>query len=570
MTILFRHLITAASLITLVACSSMQQVEDDVVVQPQAKVEVPTKPFEVDTLYALLVAEVAGARQRYDIALGNYLQQAHKTQDPQIAARTARLAQYLQANEAAIDAANLWAQLEPESAEAHYMLAINLSQSGAVNEAFEHMQQVDRLGGTTNFTVIAAQGLKLADDKREYLLSQFDTGLSQRGQDEQLLMGKAILQQQTDPEAALLTVEKVLDQSPENLRALSIQTTVLQQLGRGDEAFAILNKALERNPHNQRLRLQYARQLTAVDLVAAQQQFQILSDQAPNDSDILYSLALIDYELKQFETAREHFLRLRDLGPRVNEANFYLAAIAEHTGAPALAIDYYQLVNPSANYLPSIQALARLWFGADMAPNFDDYIEQQRQLPPEQSVPLYLLQTDILQRQQRYDHAVELLDQGLKQYPDDSNLLYSRSLINEKRGKLSEMEADLRKILADDPYNPAALNALGYVLSNYTNRLDEAHQLIAQALAIQPNDPAMLDSMGWVLFKQGKYLSSLDYLNRAYDGYPDAEVAAHLGEVLWVLERKDEAIKVWQQALQKQPDDITLNETLQRLSPELL
>ncbi|CAH0991424.1 Beta-barrel assembly-enhancing protease [Sinobacterium norvegicum] len=570
MTILLRRLIIAASIVTLAACGSLQPTEKVAAVPPPAKVEAPTKPFEVDTLYALLVAEVAGARQRYDIALGNYLQQAHKTQDPQIAARTARLAQYLQANEAAIDAATLWTQLEPESSEAHYMLAINLGQSGAVNEAFEHMQQVDRLGGVTNFTVIAAQGLKLPASKREYLLSQFDTALQKRARDEQLLMGKAILQQQTDPEAALVTVEKVLDQSPDNLRALSIQTTVLQQLGRGDEAFAILHKALEENPHNQRLRLQYARQLTAVDLVAAQQQFEILSQQAPNDSDILYSLALIDFELKQYDSSRNHFLRLRDLGPRSNDANFYLGAIAEQVGDPASAIDYYQLVTPSQNYLPSIQALARLWYGADMAPTFDDYIEQQRQLEPEQSVPLYLLQTDILQRQQLYDHAVGLLDQGLKRHPGDSNLLYSRSLINEKRGKLSEMEADLRKILADDPNNPAALNALGYVLSNYTNRLQEAYELIAKALQIQPNDPATLDSMGWVLFKQGKYEQSLSYLNRAYDGYPDAEVAAHLGEVLWQLERREEAMKVWQQALQKQPDDVTLNETLQRLAPELL
>ena len=149
--------------------------------------------------------------------------------------------------------------------------------------------------------------------------------------------------------------------------------------------------------------------------------------------------------------------------------------------------------------------------------------------------------------------------------PETTSLLYARSMLAEQRDDLVQMEADLRTIIANEPDNSTALNALGYSLANRTERYDEALALISQALALEPDEPAILDSMGWVLYRTGRYEEALDYLTRAYAEFPDPEVAAHLGEVLWVNGDTDAATQVWQGALRKDPNHEILLSTLKRL-----
>ena len=123
----------------------------------------------------------------------------------------------------------------------------------------------------------------------------------------------------------------------------------------------------------------------------------------------------------------------------------------------------------------------------------------------------------------------------------------------------------MRAILARDPNNATALNALGYTLADRTDRHEEALRLISRALELDPGEPAIMDSMGWVLYRTGRYEEALDYLTRAYAEFPDPEVAAHLGEVLWVNGDTDAATQVWQGALLKDPNHKILLSTLERL-----
>ncbi|KZY70037.1 hypothetical protein A3738_25115 [Oleiphilus sp. HI0066] len=132
------------------------------------------------------------------------------------------------------------------------------------------------------------------------------------------------------------------------------------------------------------------------------------------------------------------------------------------------------------------------------------------------------------------------------------------------------MEADLRHLIDQNPNNAIALNALGYTLADRTDRLEEAAQLIGKALVLKPDNPAIMDSMGWVLFRLGKAEEAVQLLGAAYLKYPDGEVAAHLGEALWSLDKKDQARTVWSNSLRQQPDHKVLIETLQRLAPEML
>ena len=175
---------------------------------------------------------------------------------------------------------------------------------------------------------------------------------------------------------------------------------------------------------------------------------------------------------------------------------------------------------------------------------------------------------EILYRSQRYEAAVELLESAVAAYPRDEELRYAYALALEQAGNLAGAETQLRQLISENPDNAAAHNALGYMLTVNDERLDQAEAFISEALRLRPDDPAILDSMGWVHFKRGDADAALDYLQRAFQAFPDAEVGAHLGEVLWTLDRREEAREVWERAREADADHPVLRETLERLLPQ--
>jgi len=189
---------------------------------------------------------------------------------------------------------------------------------------------------------------------------------------------------------------------------------------------------------------------------------------------------------------------------------------------------------------------------------------------PDSAAQLTMLESQLLMDQGLNDDALATLDRAIGEDPHNSDLLYSRSLIHEKRRDIQSAEADLRSIIAADPDNSMALNALGYTLTNLTDRYDEALELIQRALELNPGDPAIMDSLGWAYFRLGRLEESADALKQAYDKFPDHEVAAHLGEVLWAQDKQEDAIRIWREGLQNNPDSAVIHETLDRLGVELL
>jgi tetratricopeptide (TPR) repeat protein len=180
---------------------------------------------------------------------------------------------------------------------------------------------------------------------------------------------------------------------------------------------------------------------------------------------------------------------------------------------------------------------------------------------------IILVEGELLVNAQRLDDAMTLYDQALQKEPENNELLYARALLAEKLGKIDILERDLRDILKREPDNALALNALGYTLADRSLRLDEALELIKHALTQLPNDPAVLDSMGWVQFRLGHHSEALKYLRQAYELNDDAEISAHLIEVLWASGDKAAARKLGQQAIKADPDNKALKGVLQRITP---
>lgn len=538
------------------------------VVEPVAE---KVRPFPPETFYDLLVAEFALRRGEYEMALGNYLQQAQTTQDVGVISRAAQLAQFLKADRAALDASELWVRHEPDDMEARFMLASQLAKAQRPLAAMPHMVKVLEAGAKANFAMIAAAALQQPEPVQAELLQQFDALLAVHKDNIELLTAKALLlQQRGQQEEALALIRKVLEQSPDETHAIIIEAKLLEEMGRKDEAFARLRQMVDMNPGNRRLRLQYARLLTQTDMQKAREQFAILVAQSPGDADMLLSLALVSRETGALDDAEQYFHKLIAMDQHVPQSHYYLGQIYEQKRDRAAAIEQYEQVPPGQEFFAALGRLLELRLADQDAAGARRHLRALREQYPQHAVRLYLIEADLLLQTKSYQSGTELMTEALKRYPQQPNLLYSRSMFSERRRDIPALERDLRAILKKDPDNATALNALGYALANLTGRHAEALPLIRRALELKPDDPAVMDSMGWAEYKRGDLEAARQWLEKAYAAFPDPEVAAHLGEVLWQSGDPARAREMWQKALQEKPDDESLRATVRRFAPELL
>ena len=538
------------------------------VTEPEAP-ELPNRPFQAETFYALLVAEMAGSRERYDIALGNYVQQAHKTRDPGVAARATRIARYLNARQAALNTSLLWAEISPNDLEARFIAASELTQSGRLLEAMQHAKVLLDNNSTPIYQSIAARAAKTTDTQREQLLKQYQDLLALHPDNTELLIGTGLLlQQEQQPEAALDMARRAIAVEEDLIPAVILEAKLLSQLKRPDEALKRLSGLLNKHPENKRLRLQYARLMAGIDLSKAQSQFEVLVEQSPNDPELLFSLALINNELGDFEAAETNFTQLIKFDKRRSSAHYYLGRIAEKRQQWEEALKHYIQVEPGPDFMPALLQTTDLLVRGDQADAAHQRLTAARERFPSQAERFYLLEAEVLSKHRLLTDAQEVLSEGLEQFPASVQLLYSRAMLNEQLDRIGALETDLRTILKYDPNNATALNALGYTLADRTERYDEALQLITQALQIKPDDPAIIDSMGWIQYRLGNYEEAILRLRQAMKAFPDHEIAAHLGEVLWITGERDEAQKVWAEGLKLSPDSRIIPSVIERLNPK--
>ncbi|WP_461535816.1 tetratricopeptide repeat protein [Spongorhabdus nitratireducens] len=567
-------------LMTLTACSMTGGKQpgkgDDrqVAATGQTEEQQPQKygSFEPDTMYDLLVAEMAGHRQRFDMALGNYLQQAHKTRDPGIAQRAYQIAVYVSARQAALDAAVLWADVAPENRVALQASAVELARAGRLQEAAARMNRVLELKGRTSFDFLAVNAAELTNDERQGLIDTFDEALKKHSGDASLLLGKAILlQQQGETQAALKLCNQLLRSNPGMPKAIVLKARLLSRMDQAEEALKLLAGSLEENPDNTRMRLLYARILISLErLPEAQKQFEKLVELSPYDGDMLMSLALITLENDLHEDAKRYFERLLVLRHRVSAAHYYLGRIAEAAESEAEAKAHYLKVGPGKELLPAYSALAEMLVKKGAYKEALKYVEEARMRYPAFGAQFFMIESEVLISQKQLAEAMSRLNDALERFPENINLLYNRAMLAEKLDNLSRLETDLRAILVLDEDNVPALNALGYTLADKTDRLEEAAKLVRRAYKLDSEDPAIIDSLGWIEYRLGNLEEALKYLQMAYDKYPDPEIAAHLGEVLWMRKQHGEAIEVWRKTLEQVPDSAIILQTVERLNAETL
>lgn len=539
-------------------------------IEPEPLIQIPARAFPTETLYSLLAAEIAGSRQQYDLALSNYIQQARETRDPQIAERATMIARYMGNNQAALETAQIWVTAAPHDKDALANMSMTQMQLGHLREAFEFSHRLQEEGGEPLFQNIAASAASLGDSDRANLLQDFVGQLQRRPEDEQLLVGTGILlQQQGKYNEAMNLTHKALKIHPRSIPAAILEANLLHQLKRDQEALAKMAGLLEFYPDNTSLRQQYARILTHHDMALAQEQFAILTRQLPGNGDMLLSLGIIALERKDTETARKTFEELLDRDLHVSTAHYYLGRMAEARSDFPEAIIHYLQVESGNDFLSATISLMDIFVRQEDFISARQHMNRLRLRFPDQSEALYVLHGQTLVKHNHLTEADSVLSEGLTNFATSTRLLFARAMLNNQRKRLAPTERDLRQILKLQPENIAALNSLGYILADRTQRFDEARELLGKALRLSPNDAAIMDSMGWLQYRLGNYTEALGYLRSAYAAAPNAEISAHLGEILWMLGDKDEARRIWQEGLKITPKDPVIQETLTRLKATL-
>lgn len=544
---------------------------------PPLTVEEPVHygQFSSETLFSLMVAELAASRRQYDTTLANYLHEARQTEDLGIIKRAARFAQYFRRYDDALEMGSLWIVREPNDIEANALLASAFIEKRQPLKALDYAERIILLSPPDDpdfnqriaITETIANFSRSVDTlTKETLVGRYKELIAQYPKYIPIQVGLSVLyESQQDTAAAYKTIQSAIKQDPSYTPAAIQEIRLLQTSQQQEKAVAKAKALLDKEPDNNRLRLLYARMLTQTDIDSAYEEFRKLAEESPQHLDIQFSLALISLELQKHNEARQRLEDLLQKGYRQDTVNFYLGNLDELDKQPEAALKHYLDVKTGEDYIPAHSRAARIMASQGRIKEAQAHFAQLRASAPDRRPALYGAEADVLEQVDRVAEAIAILSEGINHYPDNTNLRYIRSSLYEKTNQLGLMESDLRHALSVEPENPTTLNALGYFLTSRTDRHAEAFTLIEKAIALRPDDPAIMDSMGWVLFKLGRNEEAIEWLRKAFERFPDPEVAAHLGEVLWVTGNQQEAKSIWQNNLKDNPNDSRIIDTMERL-----
>ena len=523
-----------------------------------------------EIVYHILAGEIAIQRQQLDLAYTHEIQGAELAQDAVSAQRATRIAIFQRDYAKATSAVKRWIEYAPEDLTARMMAVFILMQSGQRTEVPPQLQAIlaisEKQGEDGFLHALSA----VIQSKEPAIALEMMQGLA-AGHSDDPRAGYAValaafLAKRFD--VAESETRRILKQDPGLIKAHVLLVRVLIAGEDREGARKELRQALARFPDNIPLRSVYARLLLdEEDLEAAYQQFLELRKLKPEADEIYFSLGVLALKLEHWDAAREHFLALIRMQKRQDEAAFYLGRIDEKEGKQEQAIAWYRKVEDGDLWVDAQRRIAGLLADQGKLPEAQALLEQLRQEAPDRAVELFLLEAELLRENSSPEAVRALFAKALERNPNDADLLYGRALFFANQGEVAAAERDLNDILKQEPKHIDALNALGYILADQTDRYQEALGYIRQALALNPDAPAILDSMGWVQFRLGNLPDALRYLRQAYEQLPDAEVAAHLGEILWVQGEKEEARKIWREALLRQPENDYLMKTMKRLDP---
>ncbi len=540
---------------------------------PRAPVAVPTSAAELpagQVAYQVLLAEIALRRGYGDLALSVYAELALRSRDPQVLARAIEVAGFARRLDLAHELAQLWVETEPESVAARQTLVGVLIVLNRLDDLAPHLsklleQDKDNLGDNLSRLnrMLARQSDKSAVLRLVQRVTQPYPGVAEA----HFAVAQAALAAGDRP-LAQESVRRAQELRPEWEMPVLLEAQIVSAEAPA-KVVPLLERYLSRHPNAKDVRLHLARAYVGDKRFSdASAEFRRLLRDFPNSVEVVYPVAILALQQNDLDTAEtqlKHLLEL-EFGDR-NLVNYYLGQVMEARKNEAAAIDYYGQVGLSEPFLNARNRQALLLARAGKLDEARQVLQQTATMHPTERVALGQSEAQLLRDAKRYAEALEVLERLLKSNPGNAELLYDSALVADRLDKVALVEERLRQVIALQPENAHAYNALGYTFAERNMRLDEARELVARALALLPDDAFIIDSMGWVLYRQGDLAGALIQLQKAYGLRQDPEIAAHMGEVLWGLGRQDEARRVLREAARKDPDNEALAAAVKKFQP---
>ena len=578
-----RRAIAAAALLALGLNVQAQEAPTAVQALPE---EAPiNSAMDAPLFYQLLIGELELQNGQSGVAYQVLLDAARRTGDEELFKRVVNIALRARAGDQALLAARAWAETVPTSVDAQQTTVQLLALMNRPAEVREPLATLLRIA---------------PPDQRAGLILALPR-LFQRSPDPKSVLAAVgpVLQSQMGPAkpAALYTEARLSINAGENTRALTLTRELNQALPDADDAMqlaldlmsaepqaeSLITARLAQKPDQHALRQAYARSLIRAQRPAeAAREFRVLTEVTPENPAPWLALGAIELELKHVSAAetalREGLKRLdtpaagtddeiRTRAEGRQQAWLMLSQAAEQRGDLKAAEAALQKLDSSS--------LDVQYRRASLLARQGKVAEGRKLLHPAADASdadaraRLLAEAQLLRENRDYTGSLAALKAATERFKDDPDLIYEQAMMTEKVGRFDEMESLLRKVTEIKPDYHHAYNALGYSLADRSVRLPEARELIRKALEFAPSDPFIGDSLGWVEFRMGNNAEAARIFEAAYKAKPDAEIAAHFGEVLWAMGQRDRAVAIWKEGRLLNPENETLLETLKRLRVKL-
>lgn len=493
------------------------------------------------------------------------MEAAETSQDYRLASYAALTALRIRDYPLSRQGAELWLDLVEDDAAARTTLIIAQLGVGDIDAAYVLMteDQGDRsidehIKDITSLLVRQRSGQAAVDVVARYVDDFPDSA-------EVLLSASYVAETFSQDDKAQEWLDQVLILKPNWDEAAQLKAGMLRRQGKVEERANFIADFLERNPHSISMRINHAAELAreekyqeALALMRA-----VLEDDPENVPALNYTAALAEH-LKEDELAKKLYKKVLRLEPKNDEVYWSLARFAVREKNYQRAEDYYQEISGDELYFRAQLQVANMRY---QTLGLKDAINTLRGLEPQteqEYIDRATTRHYLLMQEHQYEEAFAAINETLVYLPENVDLRYARALVAAELKEIATVEEDLRFVIEKQPDNADALNALGYTLADQTERYEEAKELIAKALELRPEEAHILDSMGWILYRLDDLDGAIKYLQQAYDISPQAEIAAHLGEVLWEKGEQERARVVWGEGLEDDSDSPVLMETMER------
>jgi tetratricopeptide (TPR) repeat protein len=551
---------------------------------PATEESVTNSALNAPLFYQLLLGEINVRAGEPGTGYSLILDAARKQKDPELYRRAVDVALQARSGEAALTAARAWSQELPGSQEANrfvlqILLALNrvaetgpvlqsILQASSVTDRNDTINAIPQTYGRVTDKALAASVVREA--LAPSLKQPFHAAAAWT------TVGRMELAQDQLPQALASAREgHVIDPASPYPALLALE---LMERGQGDAETLVrqqLQASHSATAGDSAVALAYARILLDLQRDSeARAQLQTLTTRQPEQAEpwlLLASLQVQDNTLPAATASLQKYMVLaRQAGDErsargLTQAYLLMAQIAEKQKDFAGASAWLDRIENAEDIMAAQMRRASLLARQGQMPQARALLRNQPERRPEDARLKLVAEAQLLRDFKAWQQSNEVYSEAAARFPTDTDLIYDQAMMAEKAGKLADMEKLLRQLIAAKPDHHHAYNALGYSLAERNMRLPEAKQLIEKAVALAPGDAYIQDSLGWVEFRMGNTVRALEILQAAYGKRPDPEIAAHLGEVLWVRGQREQALKIWREGLLLSSDNETLQGTLKRL-----